>query len=978
MRWGRGVIVAVVMVLCAPGAAHAAWTANFVAKPISASDTCSTSPSLAVDAPAGAHRDFCLAFDFANGEDAKDMDLMLPPGVVGDPTAAPACPQATFRASNCPANTQVGDVSAKATLGILSPTLAGQVYNLQPNPDEPARLGIYIDPAGALGLGVGVVRIESSVRVRLTDYGLTSQVRNIDNTFHVNNMALTMWGSKTDHPTLAKPFITLPTRCDVPAVASARVTTYEGTTVTPSSSFDVKECDQVPFDVGLAVGPKTPKADEPGAASATLIYTKGDVNGRHQSYLRRVDLQLPPGLALNPPLGNGLQPCTEEQFGQFEDRTPACPASSEIGSVAFKTPIFDQPLTGKVYFGTPTPGHLLRNFVSVEDPRLRVKLIGDVTVDPVTGAVLNVFDNQPQVPFETFKFEYNGGDRAVLTSPTTCDTFNVTATMTPWSVASNLKSPIDTFTTIDCPPPAFTPTLSDKVDNAQAGGDAALNVRIERPDRQLRMQKLSVSLPPGLTGRLPAVPACKVADARANACPESSRVGSVSVSVGTGNAPLTLPGTVYLTDGFDGGIAGLAIIVPAKVPALDLGTVVTMAKLVVRPDTGIDVVTEDLPQSIQGIPTVYRAIDMTIDRKGFMRNATNCGGLSLKATFTAVGGTTAQGEAPYQATGCDKLPFAPKLTTAVGAPGEVGKGGHPPLSVVIEQADGESAMRRAVVRLPKGLAVDIAHIGVTCTDAQLATSSCPQASRMGDVSADTPLLPNKLTGGAYLMQSERKGGLPGIALDLGLTRLRGAVTLAADGQLTTTFETIPDVPLRKLTLVLAGGKSGVLSTGVDLCGAKPVVDGQFSSQSGKDVAVQSPSTVVGCKAALKVTGTLRGLKKRRPSLRLKVTSTDGLRELRLKLPAGLSVRSSKAIKKSAQLLFGSSRMQGSKVTYKNGRVVFRAPNAGTRSFGLTLPSSVLKLKGKALKAGRKATFTVTGIDGTGKAVTAKVRLTARR
>jgi hypothetical protein len=492
------------------------------------------------------------------------------------------------------------------------------------------------------------------------------------------------------------------------------------------------------------------------------------------------------------------------------------------------------------------------------------------------------------------------------------------------------------------------------------------------------MQKLSVSLPPGLTGRLPAVPACKVADARAGACSEDSRVGSVNVSVGTGNAPLTLPGRVYLTEGFDGGIAGLAIVVPAKVPALDLGTVVTMAKLVVRPDTGIDVVTEDLPQSILGIPTVYRTIDMTIDRKGFMRNATTCSGLSLKATFTAVGGTTAQGEAPYQATGCDKLPFAPKLTTAVGAPGEVGRGGHPPLGVVIKQADGESAMRRAVVRLPKGLAVDIANVGVTCTDAQLATSTCPPASRMGDVSADTPLLPSRLTGGAYLMQSERRGGLPGIALDLGLTRLRGSVTLAPDGQLTTTFDSVPDVPLRKLTLLLTGGKRGVLSTGIDLCTAKPVVDAQFSSQSGRDVAVRSPSTVIGCKPTLKVTGTLRGLKKRKPSLRLKVTSSDGLRELRLKLPAGLKVRSSKAIKKSARLLYGSSRLQGSRVTYKNGRVVFRAPNAKTRSFGLTLPSTVLKLKGKTLKTGRKATFTITGVDAKGKTLTAKARLTARR
>src|SRR4051794_28811899 len=111
---------------------------------------------------------------------------------------------------------------------------------------------------------------------------------------------------------------------------------------------------------------------------------------------------------------------------------------------------------------------------------------------------------------------------------------------------------------------------------------------------------MKVSLPPGLTGRLPNVPACKVADARANACTDESLVGSAQVRVGTGPMPLALPGRVFLTEGFDGAIAGLAVSVNTKVPALDLGTVVVMNKLNLRPGTGIDVVTEDLPQKLQG------------------------------------------------------------------------------------------------------------------------------------------------------------------------------------------------------------------------------------------------------------------------------------------------------------------------------------------------------------------------------------------
>src|SRR3954465_277877 len=84
---------------------------GLVAKPIAYNGTCSTSPS-ATDAPAGAHRDFCVAFNLdTSADDAKKITIGLPGGVVGDPTAATPCPQATFQAGNCTAASQVGTVS---------------------------------------------------------------------------------------------------------------------------------------------------------------------------------------------------------------------------------------------------------------------------------------------------------------------------------------------------------------------------------------------------------------------------------------------------------------------------------------------------------------------------------------------------------------------------------------------------------------------------------------------------------------------------------------------------------------------------------------------------------------------------------------------------------------------------------------------------------------------------------------------------
>ncbi|HET6507303.1 MAG TPA: hypothetical protein VFG42_10990 [Baekduia sp.] len=976
------------------GAAEVPIT-SLVAQPIAADGTCSpTSPS-AADAPAGAHRDFCVAFALNTaGDDVKRVTIGLPGGVVGDPTATPTCTQSDFTAGRCDGSTQVGTVSSSATVVPPIPipitlTITGEVYNLQTDPGEPARLGIALDQG--LGGSLSPVRLMSPIRVRVADAGLDSVTDGIPDSalggdLHVNDMALTLWGTKVHHSTMAKPFMTLPTRCDADAVSTISVTSYGGQTTSKTAAFRPTGCDQVPFTPSLEVGPPTTPADSPGEAWAKLIIPTTDTgsgdDARRQAYLKDVDLKLPAGLALNPPLANGLEPCTAEQFGFGIDAPPQCPASSEMGRVEFVTPLFPgQTLTGKVYFGTPRPGVPLVNYISVEDPRLRLKLGGYATIDPTTTAITAHFLDQPQVPFQSFEFVYTdpGDGRATLTSPTACGDYGVTADMTPWN-GGGVQSPSNTFKVVDCPPPAFAPQLGVSVADAQAGGPAALTVHIGRPDKDLRLQDAKVSLPPGLTGRLPNVPQCDVAAARAASCPDASLVGHASVAVGTGPAPLTLPGKVYLTQGFDGGIAGLAVVVDTKVPALDLGTVVVMNRLVLRPDTGIDVQTEALPQTLQGIPTVYRAIDLTIDRAGFMQNATSCAPQTVGGAFTAVGGATAAATAPYQATGCDKLPFAPKLAASFGAKGQTAKGSHPPLTVTIQQADGQAAMSRTVVSLPAGLGVDLKNLSAVCTDDQLNAGACPAGSKIGTVSASTPLLPVPLSGGAYLTQGAKPGALPGIALDLGLIRLKGDVALGT--RVTTTFDGIPDVPLAKLTLSLTGGPKGALSTIKDLCTTTPTVEAQYGAHSGATGKETVKADVVGCAASaskpLTVKGKLAGVKRKRPSLSLTVTSTKALRGVRVKLPAALKLSSSKTLKKSARVTLGGKRYKKTSVRWSSGKVSFTAAKGKTtKKLVLSLPRGVLKLK-KAMKVGSKQAFTVYGLTSAGKLVHVTVKLTAGR
>ena len=52
-------------------------------------------------------------------------------------------------------------------------------------------------------------------------------------------------------------------------------------------------------------------------------------------------------------------------------------------------------------------------------------------------------------------------------------------------------------------------------------------------------------------------------------------------------------------------------------------------------DTGVDVVTNDIPNIFGGVPLPLRKIEITVDRPGFFLNPTGCDTRPLIATFDA-------------------------------------------------------------------------------------------------------------------------------------------------------------------------------------------------------------------------------------------------------------------------------------------------------------------------------------------------------
>ena len=391
---------------------------------------------------------------------------------------------------------------------------------------------------------------------------------------------------------------------------------------------------------------------------------------------------------------------------------------------------------------------------------------------------------------------------------------------------------------------------------------------LTREDRNDILTGVNVSLPDGLLGAVKDVPLCSDADADAGTCPTASRIGSATATAGPGGHPFSLTDQpVWLTGPYKGAPYGLAIAVHAVAGPFDLGTVVVRQALNVDPDDVHAVVTSDpLPTIRDGVPFRIRRVRVTVDRPGFMRTPSSCAPKTIQTTITSQSNQTASASTPLQATGCEKLPFAPKLAMKLTNPAETKVGGHPGLEALVTQRRGEAGTKALTVTLPLSLALDPdnAASDQLCEFTDGLKNQCPDKAVIGSMTAISPLLKGPLSGKVYWVKGIRidpKSGrqirtLPSLLVQLRgevNVNLRGTTSVPDNQHLTSTFPTIPDAPLSSALLKLNGGKKGplVITDGHDdICSAPQKPFMAASGQNGKrldtaiTMAVECPLAIV--------------------------------------------------------------------------------------------------------------------------------------
>jgi hypothetical protein len=422
-------------------------------------------------------------------------------------------------------------------------------------------------------------------------------------------------------------------------------------------------------------------------------------------------------------------------------------------------------------------------------------------------------------------------------------------------------------------------------------------------------EDIRVDIPVGLIPNPQALPQCTDAQLLARLCPDDSQVGVQEMTASLAGLPVDLKVPLYnMTLGPDQ-VARIAFNPTDAIPVVPVGPVAD-ALLGVGPveivggvrengDFGMFFTISDLPEAAPviaskltfwGIPAAEEhnaergracalvttllcfpltGADTNAAKVPFLTNPTRCDGVKLHTSFQAKARTgevvTASASTPTGPDGeegpqrCEDVPFEPSIAVAPDSSRADSPTG-PLVAIDVPQPGlrqdvlATSHVEDVALTLPPGMTINpSAAAGLeACTDEQLGAKTgralaCPEASRIGDVRIDTPLLPVPLTGGAYIGQplsGDRYRlflAVTGQGVDV---RLKGSIRPdPATGQVTTVFADNPQVPFERLAIDFRDGALAPLATPAD-CGQKTAT-ASLVPHSGTPAATPSSSFAIG-------------------------------------------------------------------------------------------------------------------------------------
>ena len=274
---------------------------------------------------------------------AKDTAGLLPPGLIGNPSAFAKCQPSQFFAEDCPPASVVGVTMVTLNEPNLFhgiATFTVPIVNMEPAHGQVARFGFL--------LPVTPVYLEASVRTG-GDYGVTLGSSNISQTAALLAFKLTFWGTpgaaahdfqrgasclgdKTCVPLEENeppPFLVMPTQCNTKLSSSIEADSWLEPKLpgqravfpeTPTSPLGtLVGCNHLAFAPELKVTPDDQAASTPTGLNVDVHVPEGSIlnsTSLAQSNVKQITVTLPAGVTLNPSAADGLQACTGNSADQ--------------------------------------------------------------------------------------------------------------------------------------------------------------------------------------------------------------------------------------------------------------------------------------------------------------------------------------------------------------------------------------------------------------------------------------------------------------------------------------------------------------------------------------------------------------------------------------------------------------------------------------------------------------------------------------
>jgi DNA-binding beta-propeller fold protein YncE len=665
--------------------------------------------------------------------------------------------------------------------------------------------------------------------------------------------------------------LTLPSECGEPLTFAADGESWSGARISEDAPtrdpggqpVPVEGCETLHFEPPVS-GALTTKHVSSSAGFALHLSQDdpGFINPRSRAEPRAREglVNLPRGVTLNPSLAAGLEGCTEAQIAATSLTAQGCPNGSKIGTLSLTLPFYRGEIKGAIYLAKPIQnpyGSLLAIYLVARaaDRGILLKAQGKLTPDPADGTLTAHLEGLTQLPYSELRLEFRAGQRSALVSPPLCGPAPTEIQLSAWSGAepppSRIESPLEAGIEGEpCPTDTapFQLRASAGGINSNANSYTPYFIHLSRSDSEQEITSYSMVLPAGITGKLAGIPFCPEAaidaarksdgfvEAAHPSCAKASQVGRTVTGYGVGPTLAYSEGKVYLAGPYHGAPLSLVTINPATVGPFDLGTIVVRSAFDLDPRTAqlrIDSSASDpIPHILDGVVLHLRDIRVYLDRPEFTHNPTSCEPSQLLSTLTGSGASfaeraddsTASVSERFQLLNCRNLGFRPKLGLRLF--GSTDRGSFPALRAsFVSRGARDANLRRIEVDMPHQLFLAQSHIRTVCTRAAFDAERCPPSSVYGKAAAHTPLLDEPLRGAVYLRSSSHK--LPDLVADLRSGSIRiiveGRIGPSGQGGIRAFFDDLPDAPITRFTMLLSGGRRGLLTNSVNVCKRAPLV-----------------------------------------------------------------------------------------------------------------------------------------------------------